>query len=365
MESVVTEDNLFGGIYRNKKIAITGNTGFKGSWLALWLERLGAEVFGFSLDDHGSNSHFNLLRPGYSTTYGDIRSKKSLDRFFQQAQPDLVFHMAAQSLVRESYRQPYFTYETNILGTLNVLLSAIENSGTTAIVNVTTDKVYENVSSGTSFTENDPLGGYDMYSSSKACSEILTSSFRRSFLSERKNLLASARAGNVIGGGDWAADRLIPDVMRAVMQNADTLVRNPGAVRPWQHVLEPLSGYLHLGRKLLEGGKDFASAYNFGPQKSNATTVGEVLQVMHLEWDSIRWRTEKSQESFHEASFLMLDSAKAIKELGWLPVWNLEKSISRTVQWYRSFIEKQHVRSPDDLADYIRDAAEQNKKRTA
>ena len=364
MEGVVMEQNLFGGVYKNKTIAVTGNTGFKGSWLALWLEALGAHVHGFSLDDHGSNSHFNILKPGYPTRFADLRNKKDLSGFIRDTQPDLVFHLAAQSLVRESYRQPFDTYETNILGTLNLLEAAQSSPGVQAVVNVTTDKVYQNISSPRGYKETDPLGGHDMYSSSKACSEILTESYRKSFLSdtaEPKYLLASARAGNVIGGGDWAADRLVPDVMRAVCEKKACSIRNPGSVRPWQHVLEPLSGYLLLGQALLEKKRTCATAWNFGPQKNDSASVSDMLGLMQKRWNGIRWNPEKPEQDLHEAALLQLDSSKAEKDLGWSPVWNLEQTVNHTLQWYKSYLEKQDVRSHEDLRMYVADATLQKK----
>jgi len=357
MESVVMQETLFGGIYKNKNVLITGNTGFKGSWLSLWLKNLGANVFGLSLNDHGENSHYNILNLDYKTCIADIREKKDLMDCFTKAKPDIIFHLAAQSLVRESYLSPFETYETNVLGTLNVLDAALNCKSAKVVINVTTDKVYENTHSAKGYKETDPLGGHDMYSSSKACSEILTESFRKSFLSdEKKYLLASARAGNVIGGGDWAVDRLIPDVVKAAKDKKESIIRNPDSVRPWQHVLEPLSGYLALGQKLLSDEKEFAAAWNFGPQKNDAARVSGILDMMEEKWNTISWKHEKQKENFHEAELLVLDSSKANEQLNWSPVWNLEKSITHTIEWYKDYFEKKAVNSLYDLNAYISDA---------
>jgi len=253
---------LFNGIYRNKTVLITGHTGFKGSWLSLWLKKLGAYVIGYSLKEYPNTKHFFELKLDVENIFADVRDRDTLKKAIITYKPDIIFHLAAQSLVRESYRDPIATYETNVIGTLN-LLEAVRNcEAVKAIVNVTTDKVYENKKQDSGYKETDNLGGFDPYSSSKACSEILTSSYRDSFFNNNKHkiLIASARAGNVIGGGDWANDRLIPDITRAVIKKEKVKIRNPASVRPWQHVLEPLSGYLLLGQKLLEGKKTFASA---------------------------------------------------------------------------------------------------------
>lgn len=355
-------ENLFGGIYRNKTVVVTGNTGFKGSWLAMWLQQLGARVHGYSADDHGSDSHYNLLKLDYPTLFADLRDKEKLPAFLRAVQPDFIFHLAAQSLVRESYRQPIETYETNVLGTLHVLEAARHCGTVKGIVNVTTDKVYQNTSASAGYKESDPLGGHDMYSSSKACSEILTESFRKSFLTGTSDyLLASARAGNVIGGGDWAEDRLIPDVMRAVYASKAASIRNPESVRPWQHVLEPLSGYLLLGQKLLEQQASYANAWNFGPSKADSASVRDILTLMEKKWNSVRWTSEKPEHNYHEAALLQLDSTRAEESLGWTPVWNLASCIEHTIAWYKSCFENKEVLSREDLNRYIADARKQNK----
>jgi len=350
MEIVVME-NLFGGIYNGKNIFITGDTGFKGSWLALWLKKLGANVTGYSLAPSTKPSHFDILSSDYESVRGDILNMDFLRTTMQRSQPDIIFHLAAQSLVRESYRDPVRTYQTNVIGTLNVLEAARSCSSTKAFVNVTTDKVYENNQSGKPFHERDPFGGYDMYSSSKACSEILTSSYRRSFLEKSELLLASARAGNVIGGGDWSDDRLIPDAMKAASEKKQVVIRFPNSVRPWQHVLESLNGYLKLGEQLLKGNASAATGWNFGPQLSDCIPVKDVLEKSAKVWSDVRW-TQDSGSNPHEAPLLMLDSSKAKKELGWNPVWNLDAAVSKTISWYKTYFETKKAETESQLEEY-------------
>jgi CDP-glucose 4,6-dehydratase len=349
--------HLFGDIYRGKNVLITGHTGFKGSWLALWLHEIGANVTGFSIDDPTTPSHFKLLDLPIKTIFGDIRDKAKLDAVISEAQPDIIFHLAAQSLVRESYRNPVTTYETNVLGTLNVFESAKACKNVKAIVNVTTDKVYENNEHELAFNETDKLGGHDMYSSSKACSEILTSSYRNSFLKDNSILLASARAGNVIGGGDWANERLIPDLIRGIEKKQPAEIRSPQAVRPWEHVLEPLSGYLLLGQKLLEGKKEFAEAWNFGPESENTLQVGEVIEMMQKQWNELHVIiNEEEAKKYHEAKILKLDCTKAHDKLNWRSVWNMDTTINRTANWYKNFYENKKINSLDDITSYVEEA---------
>jgi CDP-glucose 4,6-dehydratase len=357
MENLEMMHNLFDNIYNKKNVLITGHTGFKGSWLALWLKEMGAEVTGYSLDESTSPSHFKLLNLNIKTVYGDIRDSKKLLSVFSELKPEIVFHLAAQSLVRQSYRAPVLTYETNVIGTLNVLEAARLTKSVKAIVNVTTDKVYENTEQNTAFTESDKLGGYDMYSSSKACSEILTSSYRNSFLNDGSILLSSARAGNVIGGGDWANERLIPDLMRGIENNTAVEIRSPRSVRPWEHVLEPLSGYLLLGRNLLEGKKEFADAWNFGPDQEQTLEVGQVIKKMKENWSDINYEiNEEDAKKFHEAKTLKLDCSKTRTKLNWESVWNIDTTINRTANWYKNFYENKKISSQDDIALYIADA---------
>ena len=271
---------MFNNVYKNKKVFLTGHTGFKGSWLALWLTKLGAKVYGYSLAPNTNPSMFeelNIEKSIEKSFIGDILDYDKLNSAIKEVQPDIVFHLAAQPIVRLSYSEPIMTYKTNVIGTLNVLEVGKNCSSVKAFVNVTTDKCYENKEINRGYKEDEPMGGYDMYSSSKGCVEIMSSSFRRSFLQEEGTYaMATARAGNVIGGGDWAQDRLIPDCIKSINNNISIEIRNPVAVRPWQHVLEPLSGYLLLGQKLLEEGKKYADGFNFGPREESVLKVAEV-----------------------------------------------------------------------------------------
>ena len=343
--------NLFGGIYSGKTVFITGDTGFKGSWLALWLKKLGANVTGFSLAPSTKPSHFEILSCAYESVRGDILNPDFLKPALLRVKPDIIFHLAAQSLVRESYRNPAGTYLTNVIGTLNVLEAARDCKSVKAFVNVTTDKVYENNQSGKPFHESDPFGGDDMYSSSKACSEILTASYRRSFLEKSEMLLASARAGNVIGGGDWSEDRLIPDAMKAASQKKAVVIRYPNSVRPWQHVLEPLNGYLKLGEQLLKGNASAATGWNFGPQLTDCIAVKDVLEKSATVWNDVRW-IQDSEANPHEAALLMLDSSKANKDLGWNPIWNLDTAVSKTISWYKTYYESTKAETDSQLEEY-------------
>lgn len=357
MEGLGIMKHLFGNIYKEKNVLITGHTGFKGSWLALWLEKMGANVFGYSLNENTNPSHHQLLKLNIQNNYGDVRDKVKLENYISKIKADIIFHLAAQSLVRESYRNPSYTYETNIIGTLNVFEAALKTTSVKALINVTTDKVYENIEQSIAYKEQDKLGGYDMYSSSKACSEILTSSFRNSFLNNNTYLLASARAGNVIGGGDWANERLIPDLIRGALNNQPTEIRNPNAIRPWEHVLEPLSGYLLLGQKLLENKKEFVSAWNFGPKPEETLPVSSVIQMMQKQWNKINFKTNPEEaKKFHEAGILMLNCTKAKSELQWEAVWDMNTSIQYTANWYKNYYENNIINSQNDLLAYINTA---------
>lgn len=347
---------LFANIYKNKRVLVTGHTGFKGSWLVLWLEKLGAVVGGYSLKAEDP-SHFNLLSLSVQSQIADIRNKKELEDFFLDFKPEIIFHLAAQPLVRDSYRDPHFTYETNVMGTLNVLEASRKCASVKAIVNITTDKVYENNGSGKPYTEADALGGHDMYSSSKACSELLSSSFRYSFLNNSPLLLATVRAGNVIGGGDWGKERLIPDLIKSAANGKTTEIRSPQSIRPWEHVLEPLSGYLLLGQKLLEGNAKYAVSWNFGPSNEQNHTVLEMVEKMKFNWDKIHFEINvEAAGQFREAAILKLDCSKALKELKWQSVWNIDKTIAYTVEWYKNYFDKNHINSENDIYTYINDA---------
>ena len=334
---------MFNSIYRGKRVFLTGHTGFKGSWLAIWLTSLGAKVCGYSLAPNTNPSMFNELKISEKiekSLIGDILDSENLEKEMHEFEPDIVFHLAAQPLVRLSYSEPKMTYETNVIGTLNVLEAARKCSSVKAFVNITTDKCYENKEVKRGYREDEPMGGYDMYSSSKGCVEIMSSSFRRSFLQEDGTYaMATARAGNVIGGGDWALDRLIPDCVRSINKGIDIEIRNPIAVRPWQHVLEPLSGYLLLGQKLLEDGKKYADGFNFGPEEASILTVAEVAQkVCEYYGKGKVFVGEKSP--LHEAGLLMLNIEKAEKVLGWTPTFTADEAIKTTIEWYKHFYHK-------------------------
>lgn len=331
-------------IYKNKKVYITGHTGFKGSWLALWLKMLGAEVKGYALEPYTSPSLYNVLRleKEVNSQIGNILDKETLNKSISEFKPDIIFHLAAQPLVRLSYIEPVNTYETNVIGTLNVLEAARKCDSVKAFVNITTDKCYENIEKDYAYKEEDKMGGYDMYSSSKGCSEILSASYRNSFLKDGGFLLATARAGNVIGGGDWSTDRLIPDCIKAINNSEDIIIRSPKAVRPWQHVLEPLSGYLTLGEKLIEGKSEFADGYNFGPEANSVLTVEDIVKkvIKYYEKGKV---IIKPDTKFHEANLLMLDITKAITKLDWHPKYNAEEAVKNTVLWYKNFYAKKDI----------------------
>jgi CDP-glucose 4,6-dehydratase len=335
--------NKFNNIYEGKRVLVTGHTGFKGGWLALWLKALGAQVAGYSLPPNTNPSFFEVLKidSKIKSVFGDILDACALERVFDEVRPQIVFHLAAQPLVRLSYSEPVLTYRTNVIGTLNMLEAARKCGGVKAFVNITTDKCYENKETRRGYKETDPMGGYDMYSSSKGCSEILSSSYRRSFL-KNGYALATARAGNVIGGGDWALDRLVPDCIKSINEGRAIEIRNPLAIRPWQHVLEPLSGYLLLGQKLLEEGDKFAEGFNFGPEKKSVHSVSEVAKDIVKYYGRGEISVHK-RDDLHEAGLLMLNINKAKKRLGWRPCWNTKKTIENTAKWYKAFYEGKNV----------------------
>jgi CDP-glucose 4,6-dehydratase len=327
--------------WRGKKVFITGHTGFKGSWLCLWLTTLGAEVFGYALDPPTDPSLFSVVRLEEllaANNLADIRSGDQLVLAMQQAEPDVVIHLAAQPLVLQSYQQPAETYGTNVMGTVNLLEAVRQCRSVKAVVNVTTDKCYENREWHWGYRENEPMGGYDPYSSSKACSELVTAAYRNSYFNPAAYAnhgvaLASARAGNVIGGGDWAQDRLICDCVGALLVGKKILLRNPAAIRPWQHVLEPLSGYLRLAQKLWEGGSHFAEAWNFGPYDDDAQPVEWVVQRLCRKWGNGASYAVAEGRHPHEAHYLKLDCSKANALLGWRPRWKLEKALDSIIDW--------------------------------
>lgn len=331
--------------WKNKSVLITGHTGFKGAWLSLWLNSLGANVSGYATEPPTSPSLFELASVGIcvESTIADIRDSASLERVFKSNQAEIVFHMAAQSLVRPSYNDPVETFTTNVIGTVNVLESIRKSKSVKAVVIVTSDKCYENRQWAWGYRENDPLGGYDPYSSSKACAELVTASYRHSFFNRKDSQascpsIASARAGNVIGGGDWATDRLIPDLVRAFIDNRSAVIRNPLATRPWQHVLEPLSGYITLAESLCDRQNSTDQAWNFGPDEANVRSVNEVCDGMVSRFeDVVHWQQDTS-ENPHEAHLLKLDSSKARRELRWKSMLTFEETLDWTAQWYKGYM---------------------------
>ena len=326
---------MFAGAYKDKVAWLSGHTGFKGAWLAAWLLRLGARVHGFSLPAE-EPSLFNQLglEPRLKHEIGDVRDVEAVEESISHAQPDFVFHLAAQALVRRSYEEPLLTYATNTMGTANVLQALRPLGRPCAAVFVTTDKCYENREADYAYAEEDHLGGYDPYSSSKAAAEIVIGAYRRSFFGKSPARIASARAGNVVGGGDWAPDRIVPDCIRALQRGEAIPVRNPSATRPWQHVLEPLSGYLWLGAMLTQK-NDVATAFNFGPEKEANRPVIDLVREMLKTWPG-EWVDKSDPHALHEAKLLMLSIAKAKRLLQWKPAWDFEQAIGYTVRWYHN-----------------------------
>ncbi len=321
---------------------LTGHTGFKGGWLALWLRHLGAEVVGIALPPEPGPSFFEAvgLREILDHRIGDIRSPESFDGALAEVDAELVIHMAAQALVRRSYEAPVDTYLTNVVGTAVVLEAARRMPSLRAVIVVTSDKCYENREWVWGYRENDPMGGADPYSSSKGCAELLVSAYRKSYFSDPDGVqLASVRAGNVFGGGDWSADRLVPDIVKAAIQGGTVQIRSPGSIRPWQHVLEPLSGYLTLGARLLSSGSSFAGGWNFGPHADGVVDVATVAREIREAWGSDGPTLELAEitQGPHEAGTLRLDSTKAIAQLGWRPRFSLKEAVRLTVDWYRAF----------------------------
>ena len=337
--------------WKEKKIFLTGHTGFKGSWLSLWLYSLGAKVTGYALEPPTRPSLFELCHNEeiIQSIIGDIRDKCTLREAMLKAQPDIVIHMAAQPLVRDSYKIPAETFEINVMGTVNLFEAVRHCKSVKAVVNVTTDKCYENKEWLWGYRENEPMGGHDPYSSSKACSELVTSSYRNSFFhpnryAEHGMAIASARAGNVIGGGDWATDRLIPDCIKSLLKGRNFSIRSPYATRPWQHVLEPLSGYLLLSQKLYEDGINYAEAWNFGPNDNDARPVEWIVRKLCEKWDgNVTFEVDKSPQ-VHEANYLKLDCSKAKSLLKWEPHWDIETALDKVVEWYLFYRDNQNMR---------------------
>ncbi len=329
--------------WKNKKVFITGHTGFKGSWLSLWLQELGAEVIGFSLEPSTAPNLFTVaaVEKNMKSYIGDIRDFDALKRAISDTRPDIIFHMAAQSLVRYSYDYPIDTYAVNVMGTVNLFEAVRQVGGCKAIVNITSDKCYENKEWHWGYREHDVLGGHDPYSNSKACAELVTASFRDSFFKAQGCGLASVRAGNVIGGGDWALDRLIPDLMRSLINEKVFSVRYPHALRPWQHVLEPLHGYLLVAEQLYQAPSVYAESWNFGPEENDVKPVEWIIKKVQQFWKAnLTSQYDANAVQRHEATYLKLDSSKAKSKLGWKPNWDLEKALAQTVDWYQAYARK-------------------------
>lgn len=335
---------IFNGVYKDKTVLITGHTGFKGSWLSLWLQRLGAKVIGYSLPPATNPNNFEsaALQEKVVNYFDDTRDASKIAEVVKKHKPEFIFHLASQPIVRKSYIDPKETYEVNVIGLINLLEAVRVNKLSTVFINITTDKCYENKEWIWPYREIDPLGGYDPYSASKACSEIVTASYRNSYfneqkLSEHKTAVATVRAGNVIGGGDWTEDRIIPDCIRSLSENKSILLRNPHAIRPWQHVLEPLAGYLWLGARMFEDGEKYSSAWNFGSIFPKNINVLDLVEMVINLWGSGSYQIESKNSEFHEANYLKLDSHKAINNLKWEPVLDIKKTIEMTVIWYKKY----------------------------
>lgn len=357
MEGIKGKVNPF--FWKGKKVFVTGHTGFKGSWISLWLQSMGAEVKGYSLEPPTVPSLYIEANVGNNmeSEIGDIRNLEVLKKSMISFNPDILIHMAAQPLVRLSYEEPVDTYTTNVIGTVNVLESARYCKNLKAIVSVTTDKCYENKEWAWGYRENEPMGGHDPYSSSKGCAELVTSAYRNSFFySNDTASIATGRAGNVIGGGDWAEDRLIPDILRAFELSKPVIVRNPLSTRPWQHVLEPLSGYLVLAEELYTKGDEFAQAWNFGPKEDDCKPVNWILDKMVGTWGKgASWELDKNSNP-HEAGFLKLDCSKAAVKLNWQPNWNLEYTLNLIVNWHQDWRAEKNMNQKclQEIANYIK-----------
>ncbi len=338
----IEQSGPYGGFFRGKRVLVTGHTGFKGAWLCLWLKKLGAIVTGYALPPPTSPSLFEVAEVfnGLSHNVGDIRDRARLSEVMASANPDIVFHLAAQALVRASYANPIDTYDVNIMGTVSVLEAVRSCKNIRACVVVTSDKCYENREWHYAYRENDSMGGYDPYSSSKGCAELVTAAYRNSFFSSGDLGIASVRAGNVIGGADWADDRIVPDCIRALSAGKPVYVRNPNAIRPWQHVLEPLSGYLWLASRLWQDPRKFSESWNFGPDVRSHVTVKDIVDHAISVWGEGEWMCDKNDGvSLHEANFLKLDCSKARDILGWHPVYSFEESVKETIEWYKIFYQ--------------------------
>jgi len=341
---------LFNNIYKDRPVFITGHTGFKGGWLAAWLEKLGSRVCGYACDVPTVPNHFSLLNLSIKDIRGDVSDFGTLKDSIQRFSPEIVFHLTAQSLVPLSFQKPLETFAVNILGTAHILEACRQTPSVRAVIIITSDKCYAQRERKHGYRETDPLGGGDPYSASKACAEIVTASYRKSF-SDNRLLIASCRSGNALGGGDWAENRLIPDLVRSAIGEKIAVLRMPHAIRPWQHVLNPLAGYLLLGQRLLEDRAEFAESWNFGPDQSDHWTVNEVVQHAQRNWDKIRYESIPDAES-REVPLLTLNVQKARRKLGWKPGWNLREGIEQTISWYRRFCEHGEVLTLGQIAEF-------------
>ena len=347
--------------WRGKRVFMTGHTGFKGGWLSLWLQKLGADLTGYALNPPTHPSLFEVANvgAGMRSIIADIRDAETLVKAMREARPDIIIHMAAQPLVRYSYQAPVETYATNVMGTVHLLEAVRQTDTVRAVVNVTSDKCYENKEWPWGYRENEPMGGFDPYSNSKGCAELVTTAYRNSYFNPAKHTehgvaLASARAGNVIGGGDWAQDRLIPDILRAVQAGQPVKIRNPHAIRPWQHVLEPLSGYLLLAQKLWEDGPAYAEGWNFGPADEDAKPVQWIVERLTQSWGAgTSWQLDNNPQP-HEAHYLKLDCSKARSRLGWHPRWGLARTLQSIIAWHKAYDQRQAMREVSvlQIAEY-------------
>lgn len=343
--------------WKNKKVFLTGHTGFKGSWMSLWLLKHGAQLTGYSLGLPTQPSLFEELKidKEMNSISADIRDLDKVKSAVKSANPDIVIHMAAQPLVRYSYQEPVETYMTNVMGTVHLFEAVRGVQNTKAILNITSDKCYENKERLAGYTEDEAMGGFDPYSNSKGCSELVTSAYRRSFFQKENIALASGRAGNVIGGGDWAQDRLVPDIIRSVLNNEKLQIRNPRATRPWQHVLEPVSGYLHLAQKIYEFNLTYAEGFNFGPATQDRCDVEQIILKMNRFWNNkIKYEIILSESNPHEAHYLSLDCSKAKNKLAWSPKWNVDKALEKTVEWVEARSQNKSIISAcyDQIKEY-------------
>jgi CDP-glucose 4,6-dehydratase len=347
LEKVVVSSDF----WKNKKVLLTGHTGFKGSWLSIWLKKLGVELIGFSKDIPTEPSLFELAKVSEDMTsiIGDIRDFSVIQKIIQENQPEIIIHMAAQALVRKSYEDPLNTFSTNIMGTANLLESLKQSKKTRVVINVTSDKCYKNNGEENIFSENSPMGGYDPYSSSKGCSELITSAFKNSFYNSKefdlhKLSLSTVRAGNVIGGGDWAKDRLIPDIINSIIKKIPTQIRNTESVRPWQFVLEPLQGYLILAEKMWKEGNEFSGAWNFGPDNEGCKSVKWILEKISKNFDNTWTWENDAKKNPHEASILKLDCNKAKKRLNWKTKLGIDETLEWTINWYKEFLKNSNMK---------------------